>query len=180
MSLLKIYKGNDIQIFNEKKDIIKTLASYGIIFEEWKADAAMSEKADQEEVLKAYDTSVKKLMKDRGFLAADVVSIQPQTQNHKEFRKKYIEEHTHDDDEARFFVDGSGLFYINAGELVFGLLCEKGDLINVPAGTKHWFDMGPSPFFKCIRVFKTPEGWVGKFTGSGISKNYPLFENFKN
>ncbi len=57
------------------------------------------------------------------------------------------------------------------------MLCEKNDLISVPAGTKHWFDMGEEPHFVAIRLFNNPEGWVAKFTGDAIAKSSPGLED---
>jgi 1,2-dihydroxy-3-keto-5-methylthiopentene dioxygenase len=54
-------------------------------------------------------------------------------------------------------------------------LCERGDLISVPAGTRHWFDMGPAPRFTAIRLFTTPAGWVANFTGEPIARGFPSF-----
>jgi 1,2-dihydroxy-3-keto-5-methylthiopentene dioxygenase len=56
-------------------------------------------------------------------------------------------------------------------------LCEKGDLISVPANTTHWFDMGIEPRFKCIRFFTAPDGRVGNFTGSDIATRFPDFDS---
>ena len=80
------------------------------------------------------------------------------------------------EDEVRFFVEGSGMFYLHANEKVHMLLCEAGDMISVPAGLKHWFDMGPQPRFAAIRLFTTPEGWVAKFTGDAIAQSFPRYE----
>jgi len=74
-------------------------------------------------------------------------------------------------------VDGQGQFYIHQNDKVYSVLCEQGDLISVPANTPHWFDMGPNPSFKCIRLFTTPEGWVANFTGSRIAQRFPRLEN---
>jgi 1,2-dihydroxy-3-keto-5-methylthiopentene dioxygenase len=92
-------------------------------------------------------------------------------------RQKFLAEHTHADFEVRFFVDGSGLFYLHVGDRVYMVLCERGDLISVPADTTHWFDMGSNPSFKCIRFFTTPDGWVGSFTGSGIAGRFPDYDS---
>ena len=53
------------------------------------------------------------------------------------------------------------------------MTCEKDDLISVPTGTPHWFDMGDSPSFTCIRLFDSEEGWVANYTGSDIAKSFP-------
>ena len=75
-----------------------------------------------------------------------------------------------------FFVDGAGLFYIRTDENVYGMLCTKRDLISVPANTRHWFDMGDAPYFKAIRLFTTPEGWVAQFTGDKVADRFPRFD----
>ena len=58
---------------------------------------------------------------------------------------------------------------------VCSVLCEKGDLISVPQGVPHWFDMSEKPDFTCIRLFNNPEGWVANYTESGIDKKFPLW-----
>lgn len=94
-----------------------------------------------------------------------------------QFRKKFLDEHTHGEDEVRFFVRDHGLFVIHSDDKVYSMLCEKDDLISVPANTKHWFDMGPNPTFTAIRLFNNPEGWVANFSGDEISSRFPLLEN---
>jgi 1,2-dihydroxy-3-keto-5-methylthiopentene dioxygenase len=74
-------------------------------------------------------------------------------------------------------VRGHGLFVIHDDGKVYSILCEKDDLISVPANTRHWFDMGPNPNFTAIRLFNNPEGWVANFTGNDISDVFPLLEN---
>jgi 1,2-dihydroxy-3-keto-5-methylthiopentene dioxygenase len=103
-----------------------------------------------------------------------VINVHPQTPQLETIRAKFLAEHTHDEDEIRFFVDGKGHFYFHLDDRneVFSLICEKGDFISVPAGVKHWFDLAPDYFVKAIRIFKTAEGWVARYTGSTIAENY--------
>jgi 1,2-dihydroxy-3-keto-5-methylthiopentene dioxygenase len=68
-------------------------------------------------------------------------------------RGKFLDEHTHAEDEVRFFAEGSGMFYLHIGGKVYMVLCEAGDFISVPAGTTHWFDMGPSPDLEAENLF---------------------------
>src|SRR5690606_23110267 len=92
-------------------------------------------------------------------------------------RAKFLDEHTHAEDEVRFFVAGKGLFNLHIDEHVYAVLCEKGDVISVRAGVKHWFDMGEYPRFTAIRLFNNPDGWVAHFTGDTIAEQYPLLED---
>ena len=56
------------------------------------------------------------------------------------------------------------------------MLGERGDLLSVPKGTTHWFDMGTQPDFTAIRFFRDQEGWVGEFTGDPIAERIPDFD----
>lgn len=152
------------------------LASKGVRFERWSTDRPLAPDADQDAVLAAYSASVARLNAEYGFQSLDVVALRPDHPQRAELRQKFLAEHTHADFEVRFFVDGRGLFYLHLGEEVWMVLCEKGDLISVPADTTHWFDMGASPDFKCIRFFTVAEGWVGDFTGSDIAERFPSFD----
>jgi 1,2-dihydroxy-3-keto-5-methylthiopentene dioxygenase len=179
MSLLKIFdeeRPESYQEFTTFEEIATRLRNAGIHFERWTADRDLKQDATPEQILAAYDKPVQDLMKRGGFVIADVISVHTDTPNHRDLRKKFLEEHTHSEDEARFFVDGCGLFYIHTNNKVYAVLCERGDFIDVPAHTRHWFDMGPRPFLKVIRTFTTPEGWVADFTGSGIASKFPRFE----
>jgi 1,2-dihydroxy-3-keto-5-methylthiopentene dioxygenase len=163
------------KVYSDFESIKKHLASAGIGYERWVAEQPLAADASPEEVAKAYKSSIDKIMQ-QGYKTYDVVSLHPDAPQAGEARKKFIDEHTHGEDEVRFFVDGSGMFYIHKAGKVFMMLCTKGDFINLPAGTTHWFDMGPKPFFKAIRVFNNPEGWVATFTGSDISQKFPKYE----
>jgi 1,2-dihydroxy-3-keto-5-methylthiopentene dioxygenase len=77
---------------------------------------------------------------------------------------------------VRLFVEGAAMFYLRAGGKVYMTLCERNDLISVPAGTRHWFDMGPEPNFTAIRMFTTPDGWVARFTDDPIAARFPAFD----
>lgn len=178
MSQLTIFTETDrhpIEVLTDGADIGRHLGALGVRFERWEAAHALADDASQDAVLDAYRTQVDALMDEYGFKSVDVVSVNPHHPDKAALRAKFLDEHIHGDFEVRFFVDGKGLFYIHAGGKVYGVLCEKGDLISVPANMPHWFDMGENPCFKCIRLFTTPEGWVAQFTGDTIAADYPQF-----
>jgi 1,2-dihydroxy-3-keto-5-methylthiopentene dioxygenase len=181
MSALSIYDDNGQPleaVIRDHAAIAARLAEHGVQYEQWQATAALTEAAEQEEVLQAYRPAIDKLNEDYGFQSVDVVALRPDNPQKAEFRQKFLAEHTHGDFEVRFFVDGSGLFYLHLGDKVYVVLCEKGDLISVPANTTHWFDMGKDPNFKCIRLFTTEEGWLGDFTGSDIASRFPDYDSY--
>jgi 1,2-dihydroxy-3-keto-5-methylthiopentene dioxygenase len=179
MSMLRIYdeQARELERHARHADIADRLRGIGVAFERWEANRPLTPAATQEEVLAAYQMQVSQLNAGYGFTAVDVVSLRPDHPDRAAMRGKFLNEHTHDDFEVRFFVEGKGIFYLHAVDKVHAILCEQGDLISVPAGTRHWFDMGTAPDFKCIRFFTKPEGWVGNFTGSDISQRFPTFDN---
>lgn len=181
MSTLAIYDENGTALkeaTSDYREIREQLGLLGVRFERWQANKPLSRNADQEEVLAAYGDSVERLNKEYGFKSVDVVALRPDHPKKDEMRAKFLAEHIHEDFEVRFFVDGSGLFYLHVGERVYVVLCEQGDLISVPANTQHWFDMGANPDFKCIRLFVVPDGWVARFSGSEIAGRFPTFDQF--
>lgn len=157
-------------------EIQAKLAELGVDFERWNAAAELAIDASSDEVLGAYQAQIRALMDRHGLQSVDVVSMHPEHPQREAMRQKFLAEHVHDDFEVRFFVDGQGLFNIRANGRVYAMLCTRDDLINLPAGTVHWFDMGPAPQFKAIRLFTTAEGWVARFTGDPIAKRFPLLE----
>lgn len=176
MAILSIPK-EDIQLSNSA-EIKSFLNERGVFFDQWKCDVEFDDHATQEEILAAYEKDLKPFMEQGGYLTADVISINKLTENYEAIRNKFLAEHTHSEDEIRFFVDGKGLFWFNLEtEPVFNLLCEKGDLISVPAGTKHWFDAGESnPFVKAIRIFIDMSGWIPEYTQSELEKEFSDFK----
>lgn len=181
MSTLTILDNNAGKIsenLTEHAQIASQLAEIGVQFERWEANQPLSTDADQTVVLAAYQTSVDKLNKQYGFQSVDVVGLGPDHPDKMAMRQKFLAEHTHDDFEVRFFVEGSGLFYLHVNDKVYMVMCEKGDLISVPANTTHWFDMGEHPSFKCIRFFTTENGWEGHFTGSDIATRFPDYDQY--
>lgn len=158
-------------------EIANSLHDAGICFERWPL-RAISETASHEDILAAYSAEIQHFCDEEcNFSSADVVSLTPNHPEKVSLRQKFLSEHTHAEDEVRFFVAGQGVFYLHIDDKVFVVLCQAGDLISVPDSTKHWFDMGANPNFTCIRLFSNPEGWVANFTGSSISQELPNFEN---
>ena len=156
--------------------IAAELAKIGVRFERWPAEAALSVDADDAEVIAAYAGDIARLSNEGGYRSVDVIRIAPDNPDRQTLRARFLSEHRHDEDEVRFFVEGAGLFYLREQGNVHMMLCEAGDLISVPAGIRHWFDMGPTPRFTAIRLFTSPEGWVARFTGDAIAEVFPRFK----
>jgi 1,2-dihydroxy-3-keto-5-methylthiopentene dioxygenase len=179
MSRLTIYPDNSasraLLDTTDGAQIAAALEPIRVRFERWSASRELAANIDDAAVMEAYRNDIERLKAECGYQSVDVLRCLPDNPNRVELRKKFLDEHTHDEDEVRFFVEGAGVFYLRAAGKVHMTLCERGDLISVPAGTRHWFDMGPAPHFTAIRLFTTPAGWVAKFTGEPIARSFPSY-----
>jgi 1,2-dihydroxy-3-keto-5-methylthiopentene dioxygenase len=181
MSLLTICLENQpdqVEVISDNDDIAHRLQEIGVRFEYWTAGNELDADATPAKILAAYCRPVERLKNIYGFQSVDVVSINADHPQKDELRAKFLNEHIHSDFEVRFFVEGRGLFFLHPNDRVYGVFCEQGDLLSVPANTRHWFDMGASPDFKCIRLFTSPDGWEAQFTGDKIAANYPTLDQF--
>lgn len=180
MSRLRIFAetdGNDPQVVcQDHAEIAARLNAAGVRFERWEAAQPLPAGASQAAVIAAYRGEIDGLMQSNGYRSVDVISMAPDHPDRHALRAKFLNEHTHSEDEVRFFVAGQGLFNLHIGERVYEVLCERGDLISVPADTPHWFDMGPAPAFTAVRLFTNPEGWVAQMTGAAIAERFPRLE----
>ena len=149
------------------------LASIGIGFECWDTSHVSSE-TPAEQILESYAEQINILKAQGGYVTADVIDVYPTTPNLEGMLNKFNKEHTHTEDEVRFFLEGSGLFFVRPsnGSPVVRIEVGKGDLLRVPAGTTHWFDACETRRFRAIRLFQDPSGWTPYYTESGVDKNY--------
>jgi len=186
MSLLVVYPENEpgapLEQTRSHARMAEVLAGIGVRLERWEAGVKLGASAGQDDILAAYRADVDRLMREGGYQSADVVRLAPAPEDPtwpdraRAARTKFLEEHTHAEDEVRFFVEGAGVFYLRAAGKVHAVLCDKGSLLSVPAGMRHWFDMGQNPHFTAIRLFTTPEGWQAVFTSDPIARRFPDYE----
>jgi 1,2-dihydroxy-3-keto-5-methylthiopentene dioxygenase len=155
------------------EDIKKILQVHGIMIARWEASCVLADDSTQETILQAYAHELKPFMDKFGYTVADVINVHPKTENLPAIREKFMKEHTHSEDEIRFFVDGFGKFWFHLdNEEIICVTCERGDFMSVPKNFRHWLDLAPGYFVKAIRIFSNMEGWVPNYTGSGIDQNY--------
>ncbi len=159
---------------SDAESIGRELAAIGVKFERWESPVAIGLEDAPEVILTAYRPYLDGLMGTVGAGSADVIKLTPDNPNALALREKFLAEHIHTEDEIRFFVHGGGHFVLHLNGRVYDAFCEAGDLIAVPANTKHWFDAGEKPFFTALRVFTDTSGWVPHYTGDAISQRFPV------
>jgi 1,2-dihydroxy-3-keto-5-methylthiopentene dioxygenase len=149
------------------------LAPYGICHERWPLGDRVDPSASQDEILAAYAPEIDRLKQRGGYTTADVVNVTAETPGLEAMLDRFRSEHTHSEDEVRFILKGRGLFFVHpASGPVFSLQVEEGDLINVPAGTKHWFDLCADRTIRAIRLFLDKSGWTPQYVEQGIHRNF--------
>lgn len=150
-----------------------TLAPLGVRFERWPSPRAIAPDEPAEAILAAFRPHLDALLAGAAG-TADVIRLRGATDAYPAMRRKFLDEHTHTEDEVRFFVHGSGNFVLHIGNKVYDAQCTAGDLISVPTGTKHWFDAGPEPYCTVLRIFTDTSGWTPHYTGDRIAERFPV------
>ena len=124
MSLLIIWPDSDPAVVVEQAadpaEISAALSRIGCRFEQRPVCPDIGPASDQDAVLAAYRDEVDQIVTEYGFVAVDVAAQHPTDDPDwraavRELRAKFADEHTHgDEDEVRFIVRGSGVFYLHA------------------------------------------------------------------
>ena len=155
------------------EEIAANLASHGIDYERWTPSHPVSDDAPPEAILNAYSREIDDLKERGGYVTADVIDVSPATPGLDAMLAKFNREHWHDEDEVRFIIAGHGIFHIHttSGD-VLTIEVEAGDLIRVPRGTLHWFNLCADRRIRAIRLFQDMAGWTPNYTESRVDENF--------
>ena len=157
----------------DPQEIREFLKPFSISYEKWDVEGRVGPEATNEEILNAYAPEIERLKEQGGFVTADVINVTPETPGLEDMLAKFNKEHTHSEDEVRFTIKGSGLFHIHPDNApVFAIQVESGDLISVPTGTQHWFDLCDDRTIRCIRLFEDTSGWTPHYVDNPVHKDY--------
>lgn len=168
-----------LTILNEDKQLTKaeeiaaSLASHGIDYERWTSSNPISDDAPPEAILDAYAREIEELKTRGGYVTADVIDVSAATPGLDAMLAKFNREHWHDEDEVRFIIAGHGIFHIHTKTgAVLSIEVEAGDLIRVPRGTLHWFNLCADRRIRAIRLFQDAAGWTPNYTESHVDENF--------
>jgi 1,2-dihydroxy-3-keto-5-methylthiopentene dioxygenase len=156
-----------------QSDVRDYLAGIGIEYERWEIVVGIGADASSEEILGVYEKQIADLKRRGGYVTADVIDVKPDTPGLETMLAKFNIEHRHDEDEVRYIIAGRGLFHIHpATGPVVAIEVEAGDLIRVPKGTLHWFDLCGDRRIRAIRLFQDVTGWTPHYTNSSVDRAY--------
>jgi 1,2-dihydroxy-3-keto-5-methylthiopentene dioxygenase len=153
-------------------DIQSTLAEKGVRFERWQP-GALEKGASEAQMIAAYQSQIEAL----GYAHVKVISLTGEHPQKDALPAERLSEHTCREDQAQCIIAGQGLFSLRIGDYVYGVRCEKNDLLIVPAGMPHWFDMGENPHFVALHIFNTAEGSVPTLTGNDIARDFAKLDD---
>ena len=164
--------GKNLRLSN-LNEISEYLRAIGIDYARWDNIKNVSDDATDDEILDAYSEAIEDLKAKGGYVTADVINVVPTTPGLDDMLAKFNREHWHDEDEVRFIVKGHGLFHIapENGDVV-SIEMEAGDMIRVPRGTKHWFNLCGDKTVRAIRLFQDVSGWTPHYTDSGVDAGF--------
>jgi len=149
------------------------LAPFNMTYRHWPLEDRVDPDARDEDILAAYAAEIDELKRSGGYVTADVINVNPDTPGLGAMLDKFSKEHRHTEDEVRFIVKGSGLFHIHPdGHDVFAITVVAGDLITVPAGMRHWFDLCKDRTIRAIRLFQDMSGWTPFYEAGGVHDDY--------
>jgi len=149
------------------------LAEHGIEYERFASGGAIPTDLSSEALLARFSAKIDELKTRGGYVTADVIDVKPDTPGLETMLARFNSEHWHDEDEVRFIIEGRGLFHIHPPQgPVFAIEVEGGDLIRVPTGTLHWFDLCADRRIRAIRLFQDTSGWTPHYTQSGVDRGF--------
>ncbi len=161
------------QVVDQPADICAALAPLGIWYRRFEGSDQLAEDASDQQILDAYAQPIQELMAEGGYVTADVINVKPDTPGLDAMLDRFNKEHFHDEDEVRFIVHGRGLFHIHPpGGEVLSIEVAKGDMIRVPQGTHHWFDLCTDRTIRAIRLFQDRSGWTPHYTETGVDGRF--------
>jgi 1,2-dihydroxy-3-keto-5-methylthiopentene dioxygenase len=170
MATLRIPAEN--RSITEPAGVREYLAGIGIDYERWEP-AGIAGDSSSQQILDGYSHQIETLKARGGYVTADVIDVQPDTPGLEAMLAKFNIEHWHDEDEVRYIIAGRGLFHIHPAQgPVVAIEVEAGDLIRVPRGTRHWFDLCGDRRIRAIRLFQDVTGWTPHYTQSGVDRNF--------
>lgn len=171
--MAKVHIPSEDREIDQPDQMREFLSQYGISFEQWDVGGRISADATDQEILDAYQPEIERLKDAHGFVTADVINVNPGTPGLDDMLAKFDKEHLHTEDEVRFTVEGSGVFHINPESApVFSVTVESGDLISVPKGTHHWFNLCTDKRIRCIRLFEDKTGWTPHYMEEPVHEAY--------
>lgn len=149
------------------------LRAQNVVYERWNISKLGSQTqpagvSTEEFVLRVFAPEIEALSQARGYRASDVIALRPETPNLDAILARFDKEHYHTEDEVRFVVAGRGKFVVRGvDDDMYHVEVHPGDLLAVPEGTRHYFELCEDRNIQCIRLFTDTSGWTAHYVTAG-------------
>lgn len=173
VTMASVFVEEQNRTIDNPQEIVEFLKPFGIWYEHWQVKGRLKPDATDADILTEYSSEIEEVKRKGGYVTADVINVNPSTPNLDAMLQKFNKEHTHSEDEVRFTVSGKGVFHLHPnGGPVFGVTVESGDMISVPCGMRHWFNLCDDRHIRCIRFFQDVSGWTPHYVDAPVHENY--------
>jgi len=161
------------RVLADAREVSARLTRHGMWYRRLADADCPAPDAPVEAVLDALAGPIAELSAEGGYVTADVIDVRPETPGLPAMLARFNREHWHDEDEVRLIVAGRGVFHVRPleGPVLKIEVC-AGDMIKVPAGMRHWFDLCGERAIRAVRLFRDPVGWTPHYTGSGAEAGH--------
>lgn len=167
------------KLLNHHEDIARELAAIGVAFERREPAPPVTAETPVDQVLTACQGEIGRLRELHGYVLADVFrQDESQPQKVRDAQRAALLAERTGQTQAWLLVAGRGLFHLRVDEQVYALMCEKGDLLALPAGIRHWFDAGERPRITAIRLRTDENDMADGKTGDDPASQYPAFDDY--
>ncbi|YCH19952.1 acireductone dioxygenase [Pseudomonas sp. D1-3] len=165
------------KVLGHAEDITCTLAAVGIEFRELPLESRVQAGDAGDAILATLGEPLEQLRRDGDLRQVEVISID---QRHwPREGDKPLEapvEVVADGMQLYLFLAGQGLLNLHIDDYVYALVGERNGLISVPAGTRHWFDLGEFPHCVAIRL-SAANAAQPRPSGDPIAAAFPRLED---
>lgn len=181
MSRLSVYPQNlpeqPNKVLCHADDIARTLAAVGVGFAQQPIPAAIAPRIGAADLNAACADLIEPLQA-QGFAAVELLDTQtaePPAALGERFAAEFYLACEH----VSLILGGCCLVNLHLAEHVYALLCERGDCLTLPAGTRHWIDFGEPANACLIRLNKPAQDGALQYTGDAIAQQFPGLEEWR-
>lgn len=165
------------KILTHLEDIASTLAEHGVLFDRCEPTGPIPPDAGHEAIISAFRSRIDPLVASRDYGHVGVIDIDSRSPDASGLAGELQQEHCVDEDQTRICVAGQELVMLHFDDYVYAVLCERNDVLSIPAGTRRWFNVGEHPRLVTISLSRTANGGVPLPTGDEIASQFPGIED---
>lgn len=162
------------KVLTHHDDIATTLAEQGVRFTHHEHGLRVRPGTAEGEVLDACREHLDQLMTAHGSKAYVLLNRDGETPVQADVR----DEHVHEAEEVFAVISGRAQVGLRLGDWVYSVLCEKGDQLVVPAGTRRWVELGDTPFCLALRLYGSEQGMQARLTGDVTARAFLGIDEF--